>query len=158
MGLAKRVIRRKNSGFEKAVKRDNMHVLSDRWCWKWERAGGGRKQVGYVRTLSTAGGSTVRCSSCLHPSHVGNTTESERNTHGYTRGLKSERDFLMYASLMKYRSLCDNISCHVNVLRLKCYRYKEDIVELFALCTSRTFSARDRGYGKRYVVAVNDTL
>ncbi len=138
MGLAKRIIRRKSSGSEKAVKRENMHDLSDRWCWKWERTGGGRKQVDYVRTLSTAGGITVRCISCFHPSHVGDTTESERTTHGNTRGLKSERDFLIYASLIKYGSLCDNIACHVNVLRSKCYRYKEDIVELFALCTSRT--------------------
>ncbi len=138
MGLAKRIVRRKNFGSEKAVKRDNMHALSDRWCWQWEMVGGGRKQVVYVSTLATAGGVTVRYISRFHPSHVGDTTESEWNTHGNTRGLNSERDFLICASLIKYRGLCDNIVCNVTVLRLKCYRDKEDIVELFALCTSRT--------------------
>jgi hypothetical protein len=99
---------------------------------------GCRKQVVYVCTLATAGEGTVRYSTRFHLSHVEDTAESEANTHGITRGLNVERDFLAYVSLKQCGSSCDNTVCNFIVLSSECYRDKEDTVDLFALCTSRT--------------------
>jgi hypothetical protein len=101
--------------------------------------GGSRKQVVYVCTSTIAGEGTVRYSTCFHLiSHVEDTAASETNTHGITRGLNVERDFLAYVSLKQCGSSCNNTVCNVIVLSLECYRDKEETVDLFALCTSRT--------------------
>jgi hypothetical protein len=138
VGLVKRIVRRENFGSEKAVKSAKMQVSSARWCWQWEMGGGCRKQVVYVCTLTTAGEGTVWYSTRFHPSHVEDTAESEANTHRNTHVLNSERDYLVCASLKQCGRLCNNIVCNVIVLSSECYRDKEETVELFALCTSRT--------------------
>jgi hypothetical protein len=137
VGLSERAVRRENFGSEKDVKGGKMQVSSARWCWQRERGGGSRKQVDYVGTLASAGEGTVRYSTRFHLSHVEITAVSEADTHGFTRGVNAERDFLIYVMLEQCGSSCNNTVCDFIVLSLECYRDKVEKVDLFALCTSR---------------------
>jgi hypothetical protein len=68
---------------------------------------------------------------------VEETAASEADTHGSTRGVNVEREFLVYVLLKQCGSSCNNIVCDCIVLSLECYRDKEETVDLSVLCTSK---------------------
>ncbi len=137
MGFAERAVRRENFGSEKDVNGDKMQVTAVRWCWQQERGGGSGKQVDYVGTLARAGEGTVRYITRFHLSHVEIAAATEADTHGHTRGVNVERDFLVNVMLKQCGSTYNNAVCDFNVLSLECYRKKVEKVDLFAPCTSR---------------------